>query len=144
MNIEEFKKENFLISTDKQKLDIKTIHSFLTNSYWSKGITIEKVERSIKHSLCFGVYVEGKQIGFARVTTDYTLFGYLADVFIVDEYRGKGLSKWLMECILNHPEVQDLRSWMLATKDAHDLYKKFGFKPLEEPTKYMAKKNSNR
>lgn len=142
MKTQEFKKENFLISTDKQKLDIKTIHTFLTNSYWSKGISVEKIIQSIENSLCFGLY-DNKQIGFARVVTDYTLFAYLADVFIIDEYRGRGLSKWLMECILNHPKLNNLRSWMLSTKDAHDLYEKFGFKPLEEPAKYMTKKNLN-
>lgn len=141
MKIEEFTRDNYLISTDIQKLDLAIIHNFLTNSYWSKGITIEKVKRSIEHSLCFGVYEGTKQIGFARVITDYTIFGYLADVFIIEEYRGNGLSKWLMECVVNHPEIQDLRSWMLATKDAHSLYEKYGFKKIEEPGKYMSKKN---
>ena len=141
MKIEEYKKDNYTISTDKQKLDITTIHNFLTASYWSSGISLEKVKRSVEHSLCFGLYDGNKQIGFARVVTDYTLFGYLADVFVIEEYRGKGLSTWLMECVVNHPEIKDLRGWMLATKDAHGLYEKFGFKLIEDPGKYMTKKN---
>jgi len=143
MAVHEYKKESFLISTSKQKLKPSTIHKFLTESYWSKGISIEKVNRSIKNSLCFGVYCGKLQIGFARVITDYTLFAYLADVFILPEYRGRGLSKWLMKCIVEHPDLKQIRTIMLATRDAHGLYKKFGFEPLEEPEKYMKKKNSN-
>ncbi len=143
MRIQEFRKDNFLISTSRQKLKFYDIHRFLTNSYWSKGITIDKVKKTIDNSLCFGVYDGLKQIGFARVVTDYTLFGYLADVFIIEEYRGKGLSKWLMECIVKHPDIKELRAWMLATKDAHGLYEKFGFKPLDEPERFMRKRNSN-
>jgi len=86
------------------------------------------------------MYEGNKQIGFARVVTDCTLFGYLADVFIIEEYRGRGLSKWLMDCIINHPDIKELRAWMLATKDAHALYEKFGFKPLDEPERYMKRK----
>ena len=141
MKIQECRRGSYTISTNKKKLDLFLIHRFLAESYWSKGITIDKVKNSITNSLCFGVYEGTKQIGFARVVTDYSLFGYLADVFIVEEYRGNGLSKWLMECIINHPDVKDLRTWMLATRDAHGLYKKFGFKPLAEPEKYMRRKN---
>lgn len=141
MKKQEYRKDNFLISTNKMKLDLFFIHRFLTDSYWSRGITVDKVKNSIKNSLCFGVYDETKQVGFARVVTDYTLFGYLADVFIIEEYRGRGLSKWLIECIVNHPDIKDLRTLMLATKDAHKLYEKFGFKPLEEPERFMKKKN---
>lgn len=140
MKIQEYCKDNYTISTNKKKLDLFLIHRFLTESYWSKGITIDKVKNSITNSLCFGVYDGTKQVGFARVVTDYSVFGYLADVFIINEYRGNGLSKWLMECTVNHPDVKDLRTWMLATKDAHGLYGKFGFKPLEEPEKYMRKR----
>jgi GNAT superfamily N-acetyltransferase len=143
MKPQEYRNNNYLISTHKGKLKLYEIHKFLTDSYWSKGITIDKVKKSIDNSLCFGVYHEMKQVGFARVVTDYSLFGYLADVFIIEEYRGRGLSKWLMECIVNHPDLKDLRSWMLATKDAHKLYEKFGFKPLDEPERFMRKKNPN-
>jgi len=143
MKIQEYRRNNYLISTNKQKIKLDDIHRFLTNSYWSKGISFDKVKKSIKNSLCFGVYNGNKQVGFARVVTDYTLFGYIADVFIVEEYRGLGLSKWLMECIVNHPDIKDLRTLMLATKDTHGLYEKFGFKPLDEPEKYMNKKKQN-
>ncbi len=139
--IQEYRKDNYLISTNKGKLDLFVIHRFLTNSYWSKGITIDKVKNTIDGSLCFGVYDGKKQIGFARVVTDFTLFGYIADVFIIEEYRGRGLSKWLMESILEYPGIKEMRAIMLATKDAHGLYAKYGFKPLEEPQKYMLKKN---
>jgi GNAT superfamily N-acetyltransferase len=141
MGIYEITKDNYLISTNRQKLDIFSIHRFLTQSYWSKDISVEKVKKSIFNSLCFGVYHGKKQVGFARVITDYALFGYLSDVFIIEEYRGLGLAKWLMKCIVNHPELKDVRAIMLATKDAHNLYKKFDFKLLDEPEKYMNRKN---
>ncbi len=137
----EFRKKNYIISTNKRKLQIKTIHRFLTHSYWSQGISIEKVRKSIRYSFCFGVYHKEKQIGFARVITDRVRFGYLADVFIVEEYRGKGLSKWLMKCITEHRELKNIQAWMLATRDAHGLYSQFGFEPLAEPKKYMRKQN---
>lgn len=141
--IREFRRRDFLISTDKRKLQVKTIHRFLTKSYWSTGISIAKVRKSISHSVCFGVYHKEKQIGFARVITDYVRFGYLADVFIVEEYRGKGLSKWLMKSILEHRKLKNIQAWMLATRDAHGLYSQFGFEPLSEPKKYMHKENYN-
>jgi GNAT superfamily N-acetyltransferase len=137
-----FKKGNYLISTDKRKLQLKTIHNFLVDAYWSKGIKIERVKKAIHGSLCFGVYHNKRQIGFARVITDCANFGYLADVFIIEEYRGRGLSKWLMKCIINHTELKNLKVWMLATSDAHGLYSKFGFEPLKEPHKYMRRQNS--
>ncbi len=137
----EFQKKDYVISTNKRKLQIKTVHRFLTHSYWSQGISIEKVRKSIRHSLCFGVYYKSKQIGFARVITDRVRFGYIADVFIVEEYRGKGLSKWLMKCIMEHRELKNIQAWMLATRDAHGLYSQFGFEPLAEPKKYMRKEN---
>ena len=134
-------KDEFLVSTDNTKLDISVIHGFLTDSYWAKGIPIEIVKKSIEHSLCFGVYCNNEQIGFARVITDYTTFGYLADVFIVEGFRGKGLSKWLMECILAHPELQGFRRWSLATRDAHGLYTRYGFTPLQQPERMMEIRN---
>lgn len=140
MEIEKYTKENYLISTDKSKLDIAFIHHFLSHSYWAEDIPLSIVEQSIANSLCFGVYNNNKQIGFARVITDYTTFAYLADVFIIETERGKGLSKWLMECILKHPHLQGLRSISLMTRDAQGLYEQFGFKNLEEPKRFMAKR----
>jgi GNAT superfamily N-acetyltransferase len=132
---------SFIISTDKEKLDPSVIHQFLTNSYWATGISLERVEKRIDNSLCFGVYAGEKQVGFARLITDYDSFAYLADVFILEEYRGIGLSKQLMATILAHPEVQGLRRWVLATRDAHGLYKQFGFNELERPMVWMEKFN---
>jgi GNAT superfamily N-acetyltransferase len=134
----EYTRGEFTISTDKNRLDLGVIHGYLSEeSYWAKGIPLEIVTRAIEHSLCFGVYHNAQQIGFARLITDYTTFAYLADVFIIEQYRGQGLSKWLMESILKHPDVQGLRRWMLATRDAHGLYKQFGFEPLADPSRIM-------
>lgn len=113
------------------------IHSFLTNSYWAEGISKEIIRRSIEGSLCFGVFENDRQVGFARMITDKATFAYLADVFIIEEYRGLGLSKWLMEVIMSHPGLQGLRRMMLATKDAHELYKKFGFTSLTNADRWM-------
>jgi len=118
-------------------MDIDLIHSFLTRSYWAEGISKEIVRRSIEGALCFGVFENEKQIGFARMITDRATFAYLADVFIIDEYRGLGLSKWLMEVIMSHPDLQGLRRLMLATRDAHELYKKFGFTSLNNVDRWM-------
>ena len=131
-------KDGFIISTDKQQLDITSIHQYLSKeAYWCKNIPMEIVKRSIENSVCFGMYHEKRQFGFARVITDKASFGYLADVFIIDDYRGRGLSKWLMQCILAHPELQGFRSWLLGTRDAHGLYSQFGFKTLEHPERFM-------
>lgn len=132
-----FRKGQYLISTDKSKLDIKVIHGYLSNSYWAKNRSLKTSKLTLKNSLCFGLYFKNKQIGFARVITDYATFAYLADVFILEEHRGKGLSKWLMKEILEYGELQNLRRWFLATKDAHGLYEKFGFTSLKEPEKLM-------
>ena len=138
----EVQKDDYLISTDPSLLNLHFIHSFLCNeSYWAKNIPFAVVENSIKHSLCFGVYSSAEQIGFARLITDKATFAYLADVFIVPAYRGRGLSKWLVETIHAHPELQTLRRWMLGTLDAHELYKKFGWTPLQEPQRFMQKHN---
>lgn len=135
-----YRLNNFTISTDKQLLDRLMIHQFLSQkSYWAKNISIEVVNRSIEHSLCYGVYDGTRQIGFARVITDYATTAYIGDVFIAGDYRGKGLSKWLMEIIITHPEMQHLRRWILATKDAHTLYEKSGFRPLAFPERWMEK-----
>ncbi len=127
----------FTISTDKEKLDAVVIHQFLTNSYWATGISLARVQKRIENSLCFGVYDQGKQIGFARVVTDFDSFAYIADVFIVENYRGFGLSKMLMVNILAHPDCQNLRRWLLATRDAHGLYAQFDFSPLKIPSRWM-------
>ncbi len=132
-----FRKGNYLISTDKSKLDIKAIQNYLSTSYWAKNRLLKTTKLTIKNSLCFGVYYKNEQVGFARVVTDYATFAYLADVFILEDHRGKGLSKWLMEVILNYGEVQNLRRWFLATRDAHTLYEKFGFTAIREPEKLM-------
>jgi N-acetylglutamate synthase-like GNAT family acetyltransferase len=133
----EHRRGNFVVSTDSARLDLDVIHGFLTRSYWAEGIPRETVERSIAKSLCFGVYEGERQVGFARVITDYATFAYLADVFIVESHRARGLSKFLMECIVKHPELQGLRRWMLATRDAHDLYAKFGFQPIAKADRFM-------
>jgi N-acetylglutamate synthase-like GNAT family acetyltransferase len=133
----EEKRGEFLISSDKSRLDINVIYEFLTNCYWAKGIPLETVKRSIENSECFGVYEGSKLVGYARVISDKATIGYLGDVFILESHRGKGLSKWLMECIMKHPELQGFRRWILLTRDAHELYKKFGFTGIAMPDKYM-------
>lgn len=133
-------KEEFTISTDKNRLQIDVIQRFLNGeSYWAKTRTREQTETAIDNSLTFGVYKGENLIGFARVVSDFATFAYLGDVFILDEFRGAGLSKWLMETIINHPDLQGLRRWVLATKDAHTLYEKFGFHALNYPERWMEK-----
>jgi len=125
------------ISTDKNLLDIEMIHNFLMDAYWSLGRTREEVEKTINHCLCFGVYHDQKQIGFARVSTDYTVFAYLMDVFILPEYRGNGYAKELIKTILEEPVLEPCKVWMLKTSDAHRLYEEFGFTQLQHPEKVM-------
>ena len=125
------------ITADKLRLDVATIHAYLTQSYWSPGVPRTVVERAIEGSLCFGVFHYGKQVGFARVVTDRATFAYLADVFILEPHRGKGLSKRLMEFVFAHPDLQGLRRFMLATKHAQGLYKQFGFMELSNPARFM-------
>jgi GNAT superfamily N-acetyltransferase len=127
----------YQMSTNRQRIDIAAVHAFLTQSYWSPGIPRGVVERAIENSLCFGVYFGAQQVGFARVITDKATFAYLADVFIIESHRGKGLSKWLMEFVTAHEELQGLRRFLLATKDAHALYAKFGFEALGNPSRIM-------
>lgn len=131
--------EDFYISTDKSLMNLEVIHAFLSRSYWSKNIPESIVKKSIENSFCFGVFDKKDQIGFARVITDYTTFAYLADVFILEEFRGRGLSKKLMESIMNHPDLKTIRRWMLATRDAHGLYEQFGFSGLSQPGIIMEK-----
>ena len=141
MEIIEWRKNDYLISTDKAKIDIATVHHFLSQSYWAEGIPIEIVKQSINNSLCFGLYQLQKLVGFARVISDFATFAYLADVFILPEQRGKGLSKWLMKVIIEHPRLQGLRRFTLATKDAHGLYLQFGFTSFDKPERWMQKHN---
>lgn len=137
-------KEGFSISTDKTKLDLDGIHSFLsTKAYWCKNIPKEKVQSSIENSLCFGVYDNKKQIGFARIITDCATIAYLGDVYILEEYRSQGLSKWLMETVMNHPNLQGLRRWILLTGDAHGLYRQFGWTDIADPSKWMELHHKN-
>jgi GNAT superfamily N-acetyltransferase len=133
----EYRRDDFLISTDQARLDLDVVHGFLTTSYWARGIPREVVAQSIANSLCFCVYEGGPQIGFARVVTDFATVAYLGDVFVLESYRGRGLSKWLMECIVQHPALQNLRRWILLTRDAHKLYSQFGFTPVKAPERYM-------
>ena len=125
------------ISKDKSRLDINLIHEFLTKTYWAKGRTKEEVKTSIENCLCFGVYLENKQIGFARIVTDYVVFAYLMDVFVLPEHRGKGYSKQLMKAINEEPLLQSCKVWMLKTSDAHQLYSQFGYSALKHPDKVM-------
>jgi GNAT superfamily N-acetyltransferase len=134
----ESRRGDFVISTDRGRQDVALVHNFLTNCYWAKGISRDLVARSIEHSLCFGVYdPSGAQVGFARVISDFATYAYLGDVFVLDSHRGRGLGKWLMECIMQHPALQGLRRWSLVTRDAHGLYEHSGFTPLKTPERYM-------
>ncbi len=137
----EVHKDSFTISTDPARLDIESIAEMLTRAYWAQGRTREMIARYVQHSLVFGLYEGDKQIGLARIVSDYTTFAWLCDVFIHEDYRGHGLGKWLMETIHSHPDLQGLRRWMLATRDAHGLYKQFGWTPLANIERWMEKFN---
>jgi GNAT superfamily N-acetyltransferase len=134
----------FTVSTDRSRLDLDAVHGFLAGSYWAAGIPREVVARSVAGSLCFGLYEEAAggapvQIGFARAITDAATYAYLADVFVLDSHRGRGLGAWLMECVMAHPDLQGLRRWSLVTRDAHALYARFGFVIPRAPERYMEK-----
>lgn len=131
------KNSKIIVSTDNQKLDIVLIHDFLTNSYWASGRTIEQVKKSIENTLCFGIYLDNEQIGFARVLTDKVVFAYLMDVFITEKHRGKGYSKILLDEIFKYPELSEIGKWFLATRDAHNLYRQFEFNEIPKPEMYM-------
>jgi N-acetylglutamate synthase-like GNAT family acetyltransferase len=138
IEVKEWRCGDFLVSTDQARLNLDVIHAFLTRCYWAKGIRRETVARSIEHSLCFGVYDgSGAQVGFARVVSDFATVAYLGDVFVVEAHRGRGLGEFMMECIMQHPALQGLRRWILLTRDAHGLYKKFGFTALQSAERYM-------
>ena len=130
--------DGYEISNDRSRLDIDLIHGFLSCSYWAQGIPRTVVEKSIRNSFCFGVYFGEQQVGFARVVSDFATVAYLADVFIVPDHRARGLAKWLTQTIVDHPELQGLRRFLLATQDAHQLYAQFGFRPLSNPERFMS------
>lgn len=130
-------RENFLLVDERRALDLDFIHGFLSETYWARGISKEVVARSLDHSLCFILFHAGRPIGFARLVTDRATFAYLADVFIIVSYRGKALGRWMVQCIMAHPEVQGLRRWMLATRDAHEFYEELGFQRIRCPERFM-------
>ncbi|MGE0481131.1 MAG: GNAT family N-acetyltransferase [Phycisphaerae bacterium] len=133
----EWTEGEYCISTDRARLDLDVIHAGLDRSYWASGIPRDVIVRSIAGSLCFGLYHAQRQIGFARVISDGATFAYLSDVFVREEYRGRGIGQWFIRTIVAHPQLQGLRRWLLATRDAHGLYRKFGFRELECPEIYM-------
>ena len=135
----EWQRGAYLVTTDKSRLDLEMIHGFLKTSYWAAGIPAEVVRCSVENSLTFGLFRGGEQVCFARVVTDYATFAYLADVFVLEPHRGQGLGRWMMEVVFSHPELQGLRRWMLATRDAHGLYSEYGFTELENPQIFMEK-----
>jgi GNAT superfamily N-acetyltransferase len=137
-------KGEYTISDDRGRLDLGVVHRFISEeSYWGQGRGMEVVRRSVENSLSFGVYRGAEMVGFARVVTDYATFAWVADVFVVEGHRGRGLSKWLMEVMLAHPELQGFRRWVLATKDAHGLYRQFGFRELKRPERWMERPDPN-
>ena len=134
---ESHRRGDYTITTDATRLDVPAIHAFLTRSYWSAGIAQALVQKAIDHSLCFGLFHRAEQVGFARVVTDRATFAYLADVYVLDAHRGHDLSKWLVQVVRAHPDLQGLRRFLLATRDAHGLYAQFGFKELAFPSRMM-------
>jgi GNAT superfamily N-acetyltransferase len=138
-----WRRDGYLISTDASMLDLEVVHAYLSRSYWAAGVPEDVVRRSIENSLCFGVYRGEEQAGFARVVTDRATFAYLADVFVLEEHRGQGIGTWLVEVILSHPDLQGLRRWMLATRDAHDLYRRYAFTELARPGIFMERKDAS-
>jgi GNAT superfamily N-acetyltransferase len=131
-------KDDYLLTTDKSKLDLKMIHDFLAHeSHWAKNIPFDRVKKSIENSLNFGLFYQGKQIGFARVISDFSTIAYLGDLFILKEHRGKGLSRWMLEEIMNHPDLSGLRRWILVTKEEHDVYQQYGWAMVARPENWM-------
>ena len=141
MTFERERKE-FVISTDPARLDVDAVHAYLTRSYWASGVPKDVVAKSLEGSLCFGLYEGSRQVGLARVITDKATFAYLCDVYVLEDYRGLGLGKWLMSVVQSHPDLQRLRRFILITRDAHGLYEQFGFSGLMEPDRYMEIKNA--
>ncbi len=139
LQIFEAQRDTFTISTDPGRLDVDAIVDMLSRAYWAIGRPRDRTERAIQNSLVFGVYNGDKQVGVARVVTDYSIFAYLCDVFILEDYRTHGLGKWLLETILEHPELREMRRWLLVTNDAHGLYRQYGFAEIEDPEHWMQK-----
>lgn len=137
MQIIEVQKDNFTISTDPSRLDRDAIADMLTRAYWASSRPRAYTERALQHSLVFGLYDGDRQIGLARIVSDYSIFAYLCDVFIHEEYRTRGLGKWLIQTVMAHPELKDVRRWLLVTNDAHGLYRQFGFETIEDPERWM-------
>jgi GNAT superfamily N-acetyltransferase len=137
----ETQRDPFTISTDPTRLDVDAIAAMLSRSYWANTRTREKLERALAHSLVFGMYEGSRQIGLARIISDFAIFAYLCDLIIHEDYRGQGLGKWLLESIHNYPDLQGLRRWTLVTRDAHGLYTQFGWTPLNAPERWMEKFN---
>jgi GNAT superfamily N-acetyltransferase len=135
----EWQRGAYLVITDQARLDLEMVHGFLKTSYWAAGISADVVMRSVENSLAFGLFEGDEQVGFAQVVTDYATFAYLADVFVLEPYRGQGSGRWMMELVFSHPELQGLRRWMLATRDAHELYRRYGFAGLEDSRIFMEK-----
>jgi len=133
----EHHRDGFVISTEKDKLQLDEIHIYLSRSYWARGRTREVVALSLQHSLCFGLYKDGRQIGLARVISDCATYAYLCDVYVLEDYQGRGLGKWLISAVMAHPDLQGLRRWTLTTRDAPDMYRKFGFAELKWPERWM-------
>jgi GNAT superfamily N-acetyltransferase len=131
------------ISFDRDRMDLDVIHAYLANAYWSPGVPRAVVRRAIEHSLCVGAFFEGRQVGFARAVTDMATFAYVADVFVLDQFRGRGIGKQIMAALTQHPDMQGLRSWMLLTRDAHGLYRQFGFDAPSEPQRVMIKRDQD-
>jgi GNAT superfamily N-acetyltransferase len=139
---QQWQRGDYVITTDNDRLDLQVIHGFLANnSYWALGRTFDSVKRSLEHSLNFGLFKGDEQVGFARVVTDFATFAWLADVFVLESHRGNGLGTWLIEVITTHPNLHGFRRWILATRDAHELYRKFGFSELVHPERFMEKLN---
>ena len=133
----ETRQYEYLISTDPAKLQPERVHAFLKTAYWSPGIPLAVVKKALSSSLCFGLYHRGEQVGLSRVVTDYSTFAYLCDVYVLEAHRGKGLGQWLVECVMTHPELQNLRRFLLATRDAHGIYANFGFTGLKSVERMM-------
>ncbi len=133
----EWQRGAYRVTTDRKVMDVDAIHAFLTRSYWSPGISRELVERAMNYSLCFGLFEHDRQIGFARYATDHTRFAYLMDVYVLEGYRGQGLGQWLIACTLEHPDIARCRRLLLTTRDAHELYRRYGFSELPNPERWM-------
>lgn len=133
----DWQRDDYTVSTDPARLQLDVIHGFLAGSYWAAGIPRETVERAIRHSLCYGVYQGDEQVGFGRLVTDFATFAYVADVFILEPHRGRGLAKWMARCMVDTPELKGLRRWLLATRDAHAVYRSVGFETVTDPSRFM-------